>query len=105
MIPTAADRWFHFTRDEVALAVGYLRKPPLIRLPACRIDSRRHEAIEHRRPPLAHTVYVERSQYGLFGVVCFFGVIHVYCGLSRTGRSNGNCTNCSAVFTWPVITA
>lgn len=38
------------------------------------------------REPLSHVIYVERDETRIYGVVQFFGVLQLYCGL---GRPNG----------------
>lgn len=76
-----------FTLNEVAHARAILKGDPG-RLPVNVIPSFEiHESLDAMREPLSHIIYVERDETRVYGVVQFFGVLQLYCGL---GRPNGS---------------
>jgi HNH endonuclease len=76
-----------FTLDEVAHARAILKSDP-DRLPPGVIPSFEiYESLDAMRAPLSHVIYVERDETVIYGVVQFFGVIQLFCGL---GKPNGS---------------
>jgi len=61
----------------------------------CRPDFSRHYALESRRPGLAHTIYVERNEVNVFGVVQFFGIIQVVVLLGENDQSLPDAAICA----------
>ena len=47
-----------------------------------------YESLDDMHEPLSHLVYVERDESRLYGVVRFFGVLQVFCGLGRVDRKS-----------------
>jgi len=72
-----------FNRDEAAVALRNLNRPPLTRLSCCLKDARRHEPISNDQPPLSHSIFVERNSVRTYGLVTLFGVLQFYCELGR----------------------
>lgn len=72
-----------FTLGEVAHARALLKGDPS-RLPVNVIPSFEiYKPLDALREPLSHVIYVERDETRIYGVVQFFGVLQLYCGLGR----------------------
>jgi hypothetical protein len=64
-----------FRPDELFLAGDRVKKY----VGTATLDFRTHEWPERQPEPLAHVIYVERTNIGLRGIVKFFGVYQFYC--------------------------
>jgi hypothetical protein len=83
-----------FTLGEVAHARAILKGDPS-RLPVNVIPSFEiYESLDAMREPLSHVIYVERDETRIYGVVQFFGVIQLFCGL---GMPNGSAPRAARV--------
>jgi hypothetical protein len=76
-----------FTLGEVAHARAILKGNP-DSLPVNVIPSFEvYKSLDAMREPLSHVIYVERDKTRIYGVVQFFGVLQLYCGLGRPDSS------------------
>jgi hypothetical protein len=73
-----------------AILKGDPRHLPINVLPAFET----YTSLDAMREPLSHVIYVERDETRIYGVVQFFGVIQVYCGL---GMPNGTASRAARI--------
>jgi HNH endonuclease len=59
-----------------------LRKDPRSPLPRCTVVAIDYADIRRFAKPLSHVVYVESTPERVYGIVQFFGVLQIWCGLS-----------------------
>lgn len=83
-----------FNLDDVAHARSILKGDP-DRLPVnVRPAFEVYDSLDAVREPLSHVIYVERDAGRIYGVVQFFGVLQLFCGL---GAPKGSATQAARV--------
>lgn len=76
-----------FNLAEVAHARAILKGDPNSLPPNVIPSFEVYESLDAVREPLSHVIYVERDETRVYGVVQFFGVLQLYCGLGRPDGS------------------
>lgn len=79
-----------FTLNEVAHARSILQGDPNF-LPVNVIPAfETYAALDHLRLPLSHVIYVERNGARVSGVIQFYGVIQLFCGLGISASTESS---------------